>query len=214
MEFKTFFFNALRTCCYLAYDQTGHCIIIDPGCFGPTEEQRLAGYIRNNNLTPLYIVNTHCHFDHLMGLDFIRKTYNIPLRMHPFELGNLERAANYARLFGFNIIQPRSDYTALSDGEVLTFGHSELKVIHTPGHSPGSVCLYGSRDAVLFTGDVLFAGSVGRTDLPGGDYDQLMESLSGKIGVLPPETRIYPGHGPSSTLAGEFAVNPYLQHLV
>lgn len=214
MELKTFYFNALRTCCYLVYDQTGHCIIIDPGCFGHTEEQRLAGYILNNNLNPLYIVNTHCHFDHLMGLGFVRKTFNIPFRMHPLEIENLKRAANYAQLFGFYMIQPGSDYTALSDGEVLTFGNSELKVIHTPGHSPGSVCLYDTKGDVLFTGDLLFAGSVGRTDLPGGDYDQLMDSLSKKIGVLPHRTRIYPGHGPSSTLADEFAVNPYLQHLV
>jgi glyoxylase-like metal-dependent hydrolase (beta-lactamase superfamily II) len=213
MEIKTFYFNALRTCCYLVHDQTGECLVIDPGCFGPTEEQRLANYIRNNNLKLQYIVNTHCHFDHLMGLVFLQQEFNIPLRIHPLESDIMQRAASHALLFGFSMIQPGPGFVPLKDGETLTFGKTELKVIHTPGHSPGSICLYDPIGGTLFTGDLLFAGSVGRTDLPGGDYDDLMTSLSRKIRPLPPQTVIYPGHGPTSTLADECANNPYLQHL-
>ncbi|MDD4919232.1 MAG: MBL fold metallo-hydrolase [Bacteroidales bacterium] len=213
MEFKTFYFNALRTCCYVLYDQTGDCIIIDPGCYGQTEEQRLATYIKSNNLTPRYIVNTHCHFDHLMGLAFLRQKYDIPLRIHPLEAESLKRASFHAYLFGFNMTPPGTDFAPVYDGEVLSFGTSSLKVMHTPGHSPGSVCLFGHQEGMLITGDLLFAGSVGRTDLPGGNYDQLMDSLTRKIMPLPAYTLIFPGHGPSSSLEREFAGNPYLQHL-
>ena len=213
MECKTFFFNALRTCCYVVYDQTGDCIIIDPGCFGQTEEQRLAAYIKSNNFNPRYIVNTHCHFDHLMGLAFLRQTYDIPFRTHPLEAETLKRASSHALLFGFSMTGPGPEYTHLADGEVLALGISSLTVMPTPGHSPGSVCLYGEQEAMLFTGDLLFAGSVGRTDLPGGNYDHLMDSLARKIMPLPANTLIFPGHGPSSSLEREFAGNPYLQHL-
>ena len=213
MECKTFFFNALRTCCYVVYDQTGDCIIIDPGCFGQTEEQRLAAYIKSNNFNPRYIVNTHCHFDHLMGLAFLRQTYDIPFRTHPLEAETLKRASSHALLFGFSMTGPGTDYTPLDDGEVLAFGISSLKVMHTPGHSPGSVCLYGNLEGILFTGDLLFAGSVGRTDLPGGDFDQLMDSFVNKIRPLPRFTLVFPGHGPASSLEREFADNPYLQHI-
>jgi hydroxyacylglutathione hydrolase len=213
MECKTFYFNALRTCCYVVYDTTGSCIIIDPGCFGEKEEQRLVHYLRDNSLTPEYIVNTHAHFDHLMGLRFLHGLYNIPFRLHPLEENNLKRASDIARVFGFQMIQPECDYTPLEDGEILTYGTSSLKVLHTPGHSPGSVCLYDEQSSRLFTGDLLFAGSVGRTDLPGGDYDLLEKSLSEKIRPLPAQTVVFPGHGPATTLAKELAQNPYLQHL-
>ncbi|MFA5444589.1 MAG: MBL fold metallo-hydrolase [Bacteroidales bacterium] len=213
MECKTFYFNALRTCCYVAYDATGCCIIIDPGCFGENEEQRLVHYLRDHQLTPRFIVNTHAHFDHLMGLRFLLGQYDIPFRLHSLEEHNLKRASDIARLFGFQMIQPECDYIPLEDGETLTFGTSALKVIHTPGHSPGSVCLYDTNGNRLFSGDLLFAGSVGRTDLPGGDYNLLAKSLSEKISPLPAQTVVLPGHGPATTLAEETAHNPYLQDL-
>ncbi len=213
MECKTFYFNALRTCCYVAYDDTGSCIIIDPGCFGEDEKRRLVHYMRDNQLTPRLIVNTHAHFDHLMGLRFLLDQYNIPFRLHSLEEHNLKSASDIARLFRFQMTQPKCDYIPLEDGETLTFGNSTLKVFHTPGHSPGSVCLYDEQSNHLFTGDLLFAGSVGRTDLPGGDYDLLEKSLSEKILPLPAQTVVLPGHGPATTLAEELAHNPYLLHL-
>lgn len=213
MEIKTFYFNALHTCCYVAYDQTGNCIIIDPGCYRQREEQRLTAFIKSQNLQPRYIVNTHCHFDHLMGLGFLQKTYDVPFLAHSLEAEILKRSISQALLFGFNMTPHGTDFTPLADGQVLSFGTSSLKVLHTPGHSPGSVCLYGNLEGILFTGDLLFAGSVGRTDLPGGNYDHLMDSLARKIMPLPANTLIFPGHGPSSSLEREFAGNPYLQHL-
>jgi hydroxyacylglutathione hydrolase len=210
MHIKTFFFNALRTCCYVVHEENGQCFIVDPGCFGSKEEQRLVDYIAENNLTPQFVVTTHCHFDHLMGLPFVLKTYTIPFYTHPLEEGNLERASQHASLFGFRMAQPKISFEPLSPGQTLTCGTMEWQVLHTPGHSPGSVCLYYEPDNILFTGDLLFAGSVGRTDLPGGDYMQLMDSLNNAIKPLPSSTVVYPGHGPETDLAQEFAHNPFL----
>lgn len=210
MHIKTFFFNALRTCCYVVHDEKGHCFIVDPGCFGANEEKRLTDYITQHDLIPQFAVTTHCHFDHLMGLPFVLEQYNIPFYTHPLEEGNLERASQHASLFGFRMTQPDLSYEPLSHGQTLTCGALELQILRTPGHSPGSVCLYYAPEGILFTGDLLFAGSVGRTDLPGGDYMQLMDSLNHVIKPLPAATLVYPGHGPVTDLAQEFAHNPFL----
>lgn len=214
MNYHTFFFNELRTCCYVVWDpQTKDCILIDPGCYGAMEETRLTKFIADNALKPLYVVNTHCHFDHIMGLSFVLNTYQIPFYAHPDEANNLKRVASYASLFGFTVTDVPKSGLPLPADNTFTFGNQELTVLVTPGHSPGSICLYHPLDGVVFSGDTLFAGSVGRTDLPGGDYDALMASLTHTLMPLPPATCICPGHGPSSTLETERMHNPFLQHL-
>lgn len=214
MEIKTFFFNELRTCCYVLWDKNGKCLIIDPGCYSQTERERLVKYITDNNLNPLAVVNTHCHFDHIMGLDYICSYFSIPFWAHPLENDNLRRCATYSSLFGFHIEAPKKDLTPLENGQIMRLLDNPIEVLHTPGHSPGSVCLYVQQDHLLITGDTLFAGSVGRTDLPGGNMDSLMNSLETQLLALPKATAVYPGHGPATLLELEFKQNPYLQHLI
>jgi len=213
MEIKSFYFNDLRTCCYILWDHTNECIIVDPGCYTQSEEKRLAQFIEDHGLTPKLIANTHCHFDHIMGLEFMLKTYHIPFLAHKLEESNLKRAEAYSSFFGLNIPQPDAFITPIDHLDVIRFGESEIQVFHTPGHSPGGLCLYIPSRNWLLSGDTLFAGSIGRTDLPGGNYDQLSESLERIIKPLPQETVVYPGHGPSTTLTEEWHQNPYLQHL-
>lgn len=169
MECKTFYFNALRTCCYVVYDTTGNCVIIDPGCFGENEEQRLAHYLRDNQLTPKFIVNTHAHFDHLMGLRFLMNQYNIPFHLHPLEEQNLKRASDYARLFGFHMIQPECEYIPLEDGKHLHSANRNSKCFTHPdtvreayvcttnkttAYLPETFCLQEVLDVRTFPGEI------------------------------------------------------------
>ncbi len=213
METHTFFFNDLRTCCYVVSDDRKNALIIDPGCYSDTERQRLVRYIRDNSLTPAAVLTTHCHFDHILGLDYICTLFSIPFYAHPLEQNNLTRCTSYASLFGFQAACPQATPTPLNDNQRLLLLEQAIEVRHTPGHSPGSVCFYVPSQRWLFSGDTLFAGSVGRTDLPGGDGTLLMNSLEHQIGPLPQETTVYPGHGPSTVLSCEFQKNPYLSHL-
>ena len=212
MQVKTFYVNDLRECCYIAYDSTGECVIIDPGLETVSEQRRVVDFVESNNLKPVMLLCTHGHFDHVMGNAFVTRTWHVPTYIHPLDKGQLERAQQYCQMFGYNIEQPPADnIVEVEDGRLLTFGNTELRVIHTPGHTRGGVCYYCSKDEVLFSGDTLFAGSIGRTDLPGGDYDQIMESLLHKITTLPPDTRVLPGHGPETTIASEVTTNPFLR---
>ncbi len=212
MQTKTFYVNDLRECCYIAYDHTGECVIIDPGLDTASEQQRVVDFIESNNLKPVKLLCTHGHFDHVMGNAFVTRTWHVPTYIHPLDKGQLERAQQYCQMFGYNIEQPPTDnIVEVEDGQRLNFGNTELRVIHTPGHTRGGVCYYCSEDEILFSGDTLFAGSIGRTDLPGGDYDQIMESLLHKIATLPPDTRVFPGHGPETTIASEVTTNPFLR---
>lgn len=208
---KTFYFNDLRVCCYIIWDDTKECIIVDPGAYSDSEKNRLVKFITENALKPVRLINTHGHFDHVMGNPFILSKWNIPVYMNHGDLKELSRVKSYCAYFGYEIEQPSSDVIDLKDGDVITFGNSSLKVYHTPGHSQGSVILYNEADKYVLTGDILFAGSIGRTDLPGGDYDVIKESLSTKVLTLPPDTVVYPGHGPVTEIAQEINTNPFLE---
>lgn len=211
IQVKTFYFNDLRECCHVVYDQTKACVIIDPGCEKPGERQRLEKFVEENGLVPEKLLCTHGHFDHVMGNAFVTRRWNIPTYIHPADKGQLERTAQYCQMFGISIEEPPADTTDLADGDLVRFGDSALKVLHTPGHTRGGVCFYSEPDGLLFTGDTLFAGSIGRTDLPGGDYDQLMDSLLNKVIRTGPDTRVLPGHGPETTIAQEMNTNPFLR---
>lgn len=200
MEIKIYFFNDLRTCCYIAWDETGECVIIDPGCNSESERSRLKKFISENELKPVMLLNTHGHFDHVMGNRFITDTYGVKTYIHKDDNAQLARATSYCDYFGYKIEAPDLDTIAIADGDILKFGNSELKVIHTPGHTMGGVCFVAEKDKVVFTGDTLFAGSIGRTDLPGGDFDLLAESLREKLMTLDPDYRVLPGHGPETTI--------------
>jgi hydroxyacylglutathione hydrolase len=212
INIKTFYFNDLRECTYVVWDDTNECVIVDPGCHSATEKERLKNFIEEKGLKPVKLLNTHGHFDHIMGNSFVSGQWNLKTYIHPEDKPHLERAVNYCEMFGYTIEQPPLDTIDLEEGEEIGFGESVLKVMHTPGHTRGGVSFYSEKDRFVITGDSLFAGSIGRTDLPGGDYDMLMKSLLDKLVKLGDDFSVYPGHGPGTTIGDEKASNPFLRY--
>jgi glyoxylase-like metal-dependent hydrolase (beta-lactamase superfamily II) len=212
IQLKSFYFNDLRECSYILWDETGESVIVDPGCYTESEQERLVKFIEQNNLKPVKLLNTHGHFDHIMGNAFVTTKWQIPSYIHKEDKHHLLRAKQYTEMFGYKIEQPPVDTIDLEDEANVNFGNSTLRVIHTPGHSKGGVSLVSDDDKFVITGDSLFAGSIGRTDLPGGDYDVLMDSLLNKIVKLGEDYKVYPGHGPATTIGNELATNPFLRY--
>lgn len=208
---KTFYFNDLRTSCYVLYDNTKECAIVDPGCYSEKEKERLVKFIDSFGLVPKMIINTHGHFDHIMGNAFVADKWNIPTYMNHGDIPQLSRSKSYGGYFGYEFNQPTEDVIDLKDGDVIRIGDIVLNVFHTPGHSNGGVALYNEQEKYVICGDSLFAGSIGRTDLPGGDFDLLITSIRTKLLTLPPDTTAYPGHGPATTIGDEMANNPFLR---
>jgi len=211
IQLKKMVFNSFQVNTYIIYDESGECIIIDPANYEPVEDQALSGFLSEHNLVPVLNINTHCHIDHILGITYLKKTFKLPLHAHENEEKMLRNAPVMGRVFGFNVEDlPVIDHF-INHGETIKFGNSELHAIHVPGHSAGSLAFYAPGGGFAITGDALFAGSIGRTDLPGGDYDTLIESINSNLFSLPPETKIWPGHGESSTIADEIAHNPFFQ---
>jgi glyoxylase-like metal-dependent hydrolase (beta-lactamase superfamily II) len=208
---KFFVFSAFQENTYVLSDESKECVIIDPGCFYKEEYSQLFDYITNRELKPVKIVNTHMHIDHIFGLDKVSKQYALIPEFHKEDLYLIHGASDYAKIFGFNNINVPSKYDFIDENSEITFGNSSLKALHVPGHSLGSIAFYNFKDKFVITGDVLFKGSIGRTDLPGGNYDVLMESINNKLLSLNDDVAIYPGHGPSSTIGIEKRTNPYLK---
>lgn len=207
---EKFVVNPLGENSFVIYDETGECIFIDPGFYYDEEFDEIRGFVSANNLTPVKIVNTHCHFDHIMGVEFIRKEYGIPFLAHESDSFWVGKAVEQGRMFGFEMNPVGEIDSFLSENETVKFGKTELQVFHVPGHSPGHVCLYNAEAGVLIAGDVLFYGSIGRTDLPGGDYQTLITNIKNKLFLLPDETVVYSGHGPKTKLGFEKQTNPFL----
>jgi len=158
-------------------------------------------------------INTHCHVDHILGVDFMKSQFDAPIRAHQQENQIIKNAPLIGDLFGWNVKPIDGIDILLEEGEMIPVGKHSLKIIHVPGHSPGSVALYSNEGAFVITGDALFKGSIGRTDLPGGDYDTLISSIGEKLMTLPSETQVYPGHGPSSSIGYEKQENPFLREI-
>lgn len=207
---KQFIFNNIEENTYVLNDETKECVIIDPGCNSDAERHQLKNYIESNGLKPVALLNTHCHFDHIFGNAYVGSEFAIDLLAHKAELYNIERAVQYTAMFGMTMEQPPMITRYLEDGEVVKFGNTSLQVIHTPGHTPGCICFYSPTDALIVTGDTLFRGSIGRTDLPGGDYDDIMDSLLNKLMKLPGNTKVYCGHGPETEIGYELIHNPFI----
>ena len=208
---KSFTFNPFSENTYTLYDDTKDCIIIDPGCSHKAEENELAAYIRDHDLKPVRLLNTHCHIDHILGNKFVSETYGLPLEAHALETDNIERADSYAAMFGMDSIQTPAIAKYLKEGDIVAFGHSSLQVLFTPGHAPGHIVFYDPLQQILIGGDVLFRESIGRTDLPGGDYGTLIQSINDKLFVLSDNVVVYSGHGPETTIGYEKQYNPFLQ---
>ncbi|WP_340114480.1 MBL fold metallo-hydrolase [Maribellus mangrovi] len=207
---EKFMVNPLGENSYVLSDETGECIFIDPGFYFQEEHDEIKTYIADKKLKPVKITNTHCHFDHIMGVEFIRQEYNLPFHGHPDDAFLIERAATQAQSFGMEMssVSPLDHH--FQKGDKVKFGNSELEIIHVPGHSPGHVVFYSAEDNFIIAGDVLFYGSIGRTDLPGGDYNTLISGIKTKLFKLPDDTKVYSGHGPETTLGFEKNSNPFL----
>jgi hydroxyacylglutathione hydrolase len=211
MEIKTFIFNPFQVNTYLLYDQTNECVIIDSACHGENESAYITRFIDSNHLNPKALLNTHAHVDHICGNKYLMEHYGLPLYMHEKDEFLVETAVKHGLFFGFEIQQPPYPTGFLTVGEKFSFGQSSLDIIHAPGHSPGSVLFYSEVEKFLVTGDVIFAGSIGRTDLPRGSFSTLIESIKSGILTLPGDTKIFPGHGDPTTVRKEKESNPFLQ---
>lgn len=212
IKIHTFTFNPIQENTFVVYDDiSGDCIIVDPGCWNDSEFEQLKGFISAYDLKPQYVVNTHGHFDHILGVDRCRKEWNIKWKAHPGDSFLIDAAPAKGAMFGFPVDPINQIDIELDAGVVVEVGSEKLLTIHVPGHSPGSLCLYSEKFQLLIVGDVLFRGSIGRTDLEQGDHDLLLTGIKEKLLVLPENTTVYSGHGPSTTIAYEKANNPFLQ---
>jgi hydroxyacylglutathione hydrolase len=209
MEIYKFVFSPIEVNTYILAEKSGDCAILDCGCYDSSESEKLAAFIKEKKLNPVLVLNTHCHLDHIFGNRDILERYN--LRPYSCELDEANRkdAAQHAMLFGLFMEDPPEPGGFISDNQVISFGTTELVALHVPGHSPGSIAFYSEKNGCVFTGDALFAGSIGRSDLPGGDFDTLITSIKSKLFVLPPETVVYSGHGRETTIEREMKSNPF-----
>ncbi|MEP7277912.1 MAG: MBL fold metallo-hydrolase [Bacteroidota bacterium] len=207
----SFIFSPIAENTYVLHNETGNCIIIDPGCYFGNERGELQEYIFANGLRPKYLLNTHCHLDHVFGNKFIHETWLLEPFIHAGEQLVLENAAMAGLQWGMPFDNYKGPLHFLRDEDLIRLGNDTLKVLFTPGHSPGHVCFYCEQQQFVVGGDVLFKMSVGRTDLPGGDFDTLVASIRTRLFSLPDETVVYPGHGEPTTIGFEKANNPFLK---
>jgi hydroxyacylglutathione hydrolase len=210
MQLNKLVFNPFQVNTYILSDETGECVIIDPACYGPDEQTLLSDHIHNNDLKVSAVLFTHGHIDHILGAAFVKNTYQVKSMAHKDSISFFEGSAAYGTMFGFDIETPPLPEIFLSQDDMVTFGSQRLKVLHTPGHANGSICFYSEAEKLLIAGDVLFQGSIGRTDLPTGNYELLINSIENQLLVLPAEVKVYPGHGPATTIGFERENNPFL----
>lgn len=211
LNIKTFQFNPLQECSSVVWDDTKEAAIIDPGFYDETEAQELYSFISDNSLTPKMILLTHGHFDHIFGVRECAEKYGIPVYMNDADKIILEVNRQFTSMFGLKDADPDFSTTNINDGDKIQLGNAVFEVITTPGHTPGGVCFYDAADKVMFTGDTLFAGTIGRTDNAWGDYDKLIVAVMEKLMGLDSDVRIFPGHGHGSTIGYERTHNPFLQ---
>ncbi len=210
MKIACLTFNPIQENTYILWDESRECVIVDAGNSNPREDAALDNFILKEQLKPVMAVNTHGHFDHTLGVCHLKERYNIPFALSRREQFLLDTASVSGEVFGVRIGAMPSIDIDLDQTPELKFGSTTLRVIATPGHTPGHVALYEPESKVLLTGDTLFRESIGRTDLPGGDYSWIMRSIIENLLPLGDEVRVYPGHGPESTLGHEAIYNPFI----
>jgi hydroxyacylglutathione hydrolase len=212
MVIKKFMFGPFQENTYLVWDETtNECAVIDPGCSDETEEKNLENFISSNNLKVKYLLCTHCHIDHIIGCAFIKEKYNPAFFVPEHDLSFLHSAEHQASAFNLKIKTPPEPDKFITEDLVLYLGEKKLEFIFTPGHTPGEYCIYLKDEGHCITGDVLFKAGIGRTDLWGGSYDTLIQSITSKLFVLPDDVIIYPGHGENSNIGNEKKGNPFFK---
>lgn len=212
LSVKVFEFNPVRENTYLIYNEFNECAIIDPGCYGDEEEGEIAAFITAQKLKPVLLLNTHCHLDHVFGNKFIAEKYHLTLHFHPAERPVFDFAPASGLMYQLPFDNYQGGVIDLVPGQSLKLGSDELALLFTPGHSPGSVSFYSKAENFVISGDALFQGSIGRTDLPLGDHDQLIAAIKKELLILPDDTIVYPGHGGTTTIGEEKRSNPFLVH--
>lgn len=209
---KQFTFNPLQENTYIVYNEHGHCIIVDPGCYFPEECNEMKNYIEQQQLSPKTLLNTHCHLDHIFGNAFIHERYGLPLHLHRNEKTVLEHGPATGKMYGLPFINYSGELIYIDEKDTITLGEESLRILFTPGHSPGSLSFYNAEHKFVLSGDVLFRESIGRTDLPGGNFETLIDSIQTMLWPLPDDVVVYSGHGPETTIGYEKAANPFLKN--
>lgn len=209
LQVRKFTFNPFMENTFVLYDETKECAIIDPGCVEKDEENQLVEFIESAGLTVKTLINTHCHIDHILGNAFVKRKYNVLLSLHPLEVPILKAVKSYASNYGFFQYQDSSPDAFLNEGDNVSIGNQILYVLFVPGHSPGHIALYHAESKTLLGGDVLFENSIGRTDLPGGNFETLIESIHQKFFTLPDDVTVYCGHGSETSIGFEKRTNPF-----
>jgi hydroxyacylglutathione hydrolase len=209
MEIYTLVFSPIDVNTYVLADESGKCAIIDCGCYDDSEFAQLEHLLKDRKLDPVLLLNTHCHLDHVFGNHYILETYNLRTHSHELEEMNRQLAVSHAELFGLSMNTPPEPESFIIPGQKISFGKTELRTLFVPGHTSGSIAFYSEADGCVFTGDALFKGSVGRSDLPGGNHETLIRSIKEELFTLPPKTIVYPGHGDKTDISSEMRFNPY-----
>ena len=210
LQIQSFTFSPIQENTYLLFNEFKQCIIIDPGCYFEAEKETLKEFIETNGLKPAMLLNTHCHLDHVFGNKFIAETYNLSLQLHEKEKSVLSFAPTSGLMYNMPFDNYAGAFIELKEGDTILLDKDELLVIEAPGHSPGSICFYCARQSFVIGGDVLFKRSIGRTDLPGGNHETLLNNIRQKLFTLPDNTIVYSGHGPATTIGEEKQENPFL----
>ncbi|WP_417015920.1 MBL fold metallo-hydrolase [Alistipes sp.] len=203
-------FNPIQENTYVLWDETSECIVIDAGNSSPREDAALDDFIARHGLKPVLAANTHGHFDHTLGVEHLKQRYGIPFALSSKDRFLVDNAATSGSVFGVKIGPMPTTDIDLEQQDEIRFGNTRLQILRTPGHTPGHVAFYEPQSKSLFTGDTLFRESIGRTDLPGGDYSWIMRSILEVIVPLGEEVHVYPGHGPETTIGHELLYNPFL----
>ena len=208
---KSFEFSPIQENTYILYNEFNDCLVVDPGCYFDNEREELAAFIEQKALKPRMLLNTHCHLDHVFGNKFVAEKYGLKLSLHEKELPVLHFAPASGLMYNMPFDNYIGEFIFLMEGETLKLGADELKILFTPGHSPASISFYSEKQGFVVSGDVLFQRSIGRTDLPGGDFETLINSIKTQLLVLPDDTKVYSGHGSVTTIGEEKRGNAYLQ---
>ena len=210
IQIHRFTFNPFQENTYVLFDESNECAIVDPGCSNTSEQQQLVQFISGRQLKPVLLLDTHCHIDHILGNKFVYDTYKLSPQIHQKDLVILQNGMRTAQLYQLNYAESPLPVKFIEEGDIVSFGNSQLEVLFTPGHSPGSIIFYNRVQKFAISGDVLFQRSVGRTDLPGGDHELLLKTIREQLFSLPDNTVVYSGHGMKTDIGSEKRLNPFL----